>query len=653
MKVSKLTVGEKLFELSDTMYGICLEDMNWAIDGGLNANMVNNHSFDAQYFPKSALGSWMSLTKRAPRLKEDHLRYWHAEGLEMDSRVIDGAHPNSCYARISSARYGVLENKGFSGGKKQRKSCAMNFSQGAAYVFSCYVRNLDFEGKVLISAADENGRALTEPAVLPLSYEWERPELTLIAVRGGCGKLQITFDGAGRLDLDCVILRPEDVWGEKDPKYTEGHFRRDIVESLAALRPRFVRFPGGLLAEGAFAGNEYNWKNSVGPTLERVGMPNIWGLHIPDRGCFQSLQIGFYELFCLCEDLEAEPLPVLWDGASSRFFSKDCLDISSAEFEEKVVSNVLDLLEFALLKPSQSEWARLRAEMGHKAPFGLHMLAIGSENFGPAYQKVFELLRTEVNLKFPGVKLVMAADPLKKDRNFAALCKSVGDDSALILDEHYRRGRLWFRLSHRRFDAYPRGGAGLMLGEYAAALHYLPQKHNTFASALSEAAFLTGVERNADLVRMASYAPLLALSEGTVRRHSLLYFNPAHVLKTANYQVQELFSNHLGSFVPALSGKLPAGVCASVTEDESYLYLKLVNARHTSVGLECVLPFLRGSAVLYLYRSACGLKANRLSFKGEPEYKLALEEQRYEVFDGSLGMSLDRRCLAVIRIRKL
>ena len=653
MKITKIRVGEKKFDLSEAFYGVSLEDVNWACDGGLNANMVRNHSFDAFFLSPETTEASL-LAKKAPSYQYDYLRYWNTDGLTLRSFLEDGASPSSRYVRVTVQHWGTLENLGYNGGGLAADKPAMFVNEGDSYVFSCYIRNIDYEGSVRVCCEDASGEPLTELEEVPFSYDWTRRELSVTGVKSGCGKLCLDFDGAGRIDLDCVVFRPAKVWGAGDPKWTEGFFRRDLVESLARLKPRFLRFPAGRICEGLGGGNEYDWKHSVGRTVDRSGMPSLWGMRLSDRGAWQSLQLGFYEFFCLCEDLGMEPVPTVWAGLGTGKYSSFCLPADSAEFDERVTAGILDLLEFACAEEGAGEWSGLRAAMGHPAPFGLKYLSIGSSATGLAYREAFGRLQAKIAERYPAVRLILAAgtpgsDTCAENRAFAAQFAGV------LIDEHLRREPAELCRGREIFASCE--GPEVFLSEYSAHDPAVPVAANTFSSALAEAVFLTGCEQHADKVRMLSYAPLLALAGSAQLPHSMIVFNPEYVLKTANYQVQELFSAHVGSFVPEteILGKkdrLPKNVYCSVTEDEDRVYLKLVNAGLMPAGLQIDLPFTRGEAKLYLYRSLRGGRANSLRFDGEPKYALTLKEEDYSVFDGSLGMYLRGRTVMTVVIEK-
>ena len=366
-------------QASRNLYGIFFEDINYSCDGGINANMVNNYSFDGIFFSNEEL-----------KAVDDPLRYWGIDNGDFESGTVNPLHPNSRYGRIRVNERTVLTNLGFNGLKAHKEKCAMSIKQGHTYLFDCWIRADEFTGTIEVQVTDESGQPLTSSSSSEASDNgWKKFSCELSGTASGYGKLELQLKGTGTLDIDCVSLMDADYWHKDDPKWRYGKLRKDLIEALAGLKPTFMRFPGGCIVEGQLPGNEYNWKDTVGELYERKSNYNLWSEKVPDGGYNQSYQIGFYEYFCLCEDLGMKPLPTLSVGLNCQIRSMqrgeaECpnIPIDNEDFQKIIVDNYLDLIAFANGDPEKNEWAALRAKMGHPEPFGLDRIGIGNENYG-------------------------------------------------------------------------------------------------------------------------------------------------------------------------------------------------------------------------------------------------------------------------------
>lgn len=646
---------EKSYPISDHMYGIFLEDIGFGADGGLNANMVDNYSFDGVYMDPET-------NKRV----EDSLRYWEFEGANFQSENAFPVSHASKYAAVSVDGHAKLTNKGYNGRNKQKDQCAMSILAEADYTFSAWIRNNDYSGEILIKVADDKGMELTTCNSVPVSSkEWNYITIHVTGTANGYGKLLIEFTGKGTLYLDCISFYNSGVWHRDDPKWRHGKLRKDLVESLKELHPRFMRFPGGCIVEGMEPGNEYNWKNTVGELWERKSDFNLWSEKTPGGGYNQSFQIGFYEYFCLCEDLNMEPLPTLFAGLNCQIrkltykYKYDLIPEDSEEFQSCVVQNYLDLIEFATGAPKEGKWAALRAEMGHPEPFRLHMIGVGNENFLPDYRKRFEIISTKIHDKYPDIRLVMSAGvaPAKIFINPAWKYAKKHKEN-IIIDEHAYHSPKWFIKSEKRFDKYPRGTAKVYVGEFSAngllaGKKMTIQNSNWFESALGEAVFMTGLERNGDVVEMASYAPLLNLVGSEHWYTNLIDFNPGTVCPTINYWNQYLFFNYCGTKYIPVKGKLPEGMYVSVTADGENTFMKLVNVGNQDYDVEVEGDFAAGSEAekneLYSERQQA---QNRLSFTGTPENEV-LPKKSFSRLDGCcLHLKLKKNSIVAVKIMK-
>jgi alpha-L-arabinofuranosidase len=633
----------ELHDVSNMLFGIFLEDINFACDGGLNANMVSNSSFDGIYLSRKGYNVLTAFVFKAePHAVIDRLRYWILRGGKLESCHEDPVAENSWYAGVQLEGQCRLENRGFNGAKRHPAACAMSIQAGQEYEFSCWARSRNYQGSITVSVTDESGAALTANVQLTPTRQWQQSVLILSGTKTGCGKLVMQFEGKGAVELDGISLMSTDTWGRGDPKWSQGKLRRDLVEALRDLNPKFMRFPGGCIVEGNKPGNEYTWKDTVGPVINRKGKYNLWGAGLKDGGYHQSYQVGFYEFFLLCESLGMEPLPIVFAGLNCQFRSRAVLTTNSAEFQEKVVQNTLDLIEYANGNPKANQWAAVRAEAGHPEPFNLKYIGIGNENFGKDYMEKFDAVKKAVNARYPGIVCVMSAGPFPAGRNLAAawaVAKSKYLD--VRIDEHSYRYPGWFLKNHRRYDNYSRDGARVYLGEYAANFPFLGLKPNCFKTALAEAAFLTGVERNSDVVAMTSYAPLFSLCEGEQWAHNLINFNPAHVLLTANYFVQKMYSTTVGDKVVDMQGELPPRVYASATATRDRLIVKLVNTNRLPLQAQLHLEGIPdGQAKVEYLQSEDLNAANRMEFNGTPEYLVVPKEAEISVKNGSADLGL-------------
>jgi alpha-L-arabinofuranosidase len=653
-----------LHDVSPLLFGIFLEDINFACEGGLNANLINNHSFDGVYLNPQDM---MTLfTGGAPLVPVyDRLRYWHTSEGTLESRQDDPASSKSWYGRVRSDGQTRLENLGYNGGIEHAADPAMSIVADKDYVFSCWLRAVDYQGQISVFIADTAGQPLTTVGALSLSTQWQELHLRLAGSTTGYGKLVVTFDGVGAVDLDCISFYDADTWGKDDPKWSQGKLRRDLVEVLRPLKPAFLRFPGGSIVAGIAPGNEYRWKDSIGPLIERTPNWSMWGMSIPDGGYSQSLQVGFYEYFLLCEDLGAEPLPDVWAGLNVNLPggpTNVVAPVGGPEFQEQVVQNALDLIAYATGDPATNAWARLRAEAGHAAPFNLRYLEIGNENTGEEYLAAFEAVKAAIDAASPGITCVLSTGvSVRETVNMGPFGEvpNTGRDLALeralerfpdvLLDEHFYELPEWVLAKTSFYDSFPRGGAKVFLGEYAAnapSLRFPGRppaylKPNCFATALAEAAFLTGIERNSDVVALTCYAPLFALAERSQWEHCLITFNPAHVLKTANYHVQQMYVDNIGAQVVALEGELPEQVYASATASTDRLIVKLVNANAESVQATLQLAGIAGShATVTSLQADDPEAANELGFVGAPVEHIQPRTTEVAITDGSAVLEL-------------
>jgi alpha-L-arabinofuranosidase len=560
-------------DINPAMWGIFFEDINFGADGGLYAELVKNRSFE---FPDPMMG-W---SKISPSLARGRLSIH-------DNNPSNAANPH--YLRIDSeglAPFGV-SNEGFRG---------IGVRQGEAYNFSARIRRTDGTATLRIELYGADGTLLDSARLQEFSSNWKACYTVLHPKDTDAkAKLYVLVDGKGAFELDMVSLFPQKTW-----KNRPGGLRADMVQALADLKPGFMRFPGGCIVEGTQLSGRYQWKKTIGPVEERPLLINRWNyefLHRPAPDYFQSFGLGFFEFFQLCEDIGAQPLPIVNCGMACQFNSAELCPMDALDL---YIQDALDLVEFANGSVT-TEWGAKRAALGHPEPFNLKMMGVGNEQWGPQYIERYEKFSRALKRKYPGIALIAAAGPDPGDERFKFLWSKLRALNADIVDEHCYSQPAWFLANTHRYDAYDRDGPKVFMGEYAAqSVATLSTKNrNNLETAIAEAAYLTGLERNADVVRMASYAPLFAHVDAWQWTPDLIWVNNLAVLPTANYYVQQLFSRNRGDRVlptafkneasqSTSTAQHPAALFASATRDDATgeIILKVVNAANLETDAE-------------------------------------------------------------------
>jgi alpha-N-arabinofuranosidase len=505
-----------------TMWGIFFEDINFGADGGIYAELVKNRSFE---FATPLMG-W----------KEQKLN--NAQGAVL---IINRGEQltNPRFARFtvrSASGYGIT-NEGFRG---------MGITANQQYDLSLLARVTEGSTKLRIELVSANNQKLAETSISLSGNEWKKYTATLTATSTDPkAKLNIWFEGTGVVDADMISLFPKNTW-----KNRPGGLRADLVQLLADMKPGFLRFPGGCIVEGRELDTRYQWKKTIGAVDEREVIVNRWNTEFrhkltPDY--YQSFGLGFYEYFLLSEDIGAEPLPILNCGMACQFNTSEVVPIEGLD---PYIQDALDLIEFAN-GGTDTKWGKVRTQMGHPAPFNLKLLGVGNEQWGEQYIERYKLFAKAIKEKYPAVQLISSVGPNPDGPLFDYLDPTLRGLKADILDEHYYRAPDWFLKNARRYDNYDRNGPKIFAGEYAAQSKAVASADNinNWQCALSEAAFMTGLERNADVVHMASYAPLFAHAEGWQWTPDLIWFNNLQSYGTPNYYVQKLFSVNKGTHV--------------------------------------------------------------------------------------------------------
>ncbi len=544
--------------IQPTMWGVFYEDINFGADGGLYAELVKNRSFE---FPESLAG-------------------WHVPAADASgTRVIVQRDPqrhaaNAHFARVVSADgRAVLENEGFRG---------IGVKEGEVYDFSVDVRG----GAGLLVSAElvaPSGLVLASAEVSSgASTTWAKREVSLTPSHTEArARLRLVFSGRGEIDVDFVSLFPRNTW-----KNRKGGLRADMVQALADMKPGFFRFPGGCIVEGSRLELRYQWKKTIGPVEERELLINRWNAEFKHRAApdyYQSFGVGFFEYFLLCADIGAAPLPIINCGMACQFNSGELVPLDQLD---PFIQDALDLIEFAN-GPVTSEWGAKRAAMGHPEPFNLRHLGIGNEQWGPEYVERYARFAAVLREKHPEIQLVGAAGPSPEDERFHYLWKELPAHKVDIIDEHSYASPEWFFDQAKRYDYYDRNGPKVCMGEYAAHDRDIPfpPARNHWRAALAEAAFMTGMERNADVVHMAAYAPLFSHADAWQWAPDLIWVDNLSLVKTPSYHVQSLFALNRGDrVVPLQLGALSESEekrfygSAVLDEQKSEVVLKLVNA---------------------------------------------------------------------------
>lgn len=540
--------------ISPTMWGVFFEDINFGADGGLYAELVKNRSFE---FPNPMMG-W---SEWAPTGGAGSVAI-------RDQEPFSAANPH--YLRITStaeAGFGAA-NEGFRG---------IGVRQGENYLFSVQVRTTEGKAKSLrVELAGPDGKVLATARISGLTTDWQ-PQTASLAAVGTEAKahLNVILEGAGNADLDMVSLFPQHTW-----KNRPGGLRADLVQMLADLKPGFMRFPGGCIVEGHYLTNRYQWKNTLGPLDQRKLIMNRWNdefKHRPAPDYYQSFGLGFFEFFQLCEDLGAEPLPILNCGMACQFNSGELVPLDQLD---PYIQDALDLVEFANGAAS-TPWGARRAAAGHPAPFHLKLLGVGNEQWGPQYIERYVRFAKALHDRYPELQLISSAGPGPADQNFRFAWSCLRQLNADIIDEHCYAAPSWFLDNDSRYDRYDRKGPKVFMGEYAAQSSGTakPDNTNTLECALAEAAYMTGLERNADVVRMSSYAPLFGHVDGWQWTPNLIWCDNLRVYGTPNYFAQQLFSRNRGDRIlpTVLLGGKRFYASAVLDERAGEVILKVVN----------------------------------------------------------------------------
>lgn len=511
--------------IQPTMYGIFFEDINMAADGGVYAELVKNRSFE---FGTPMMG-WQESKK---------------DGGSGSLTVIDRAaerpeNPHILTLKKDGAKgfYGLI-NEGFRG---------MGIKKDETYSFSVMARQHP-GSKIALNVAlmDAAGKTIGSAALTPDSQDWKKYNVKFKASQTVLkGQFGVWAKNTGEIDLDMISLFPVHTW-----KNRPGGLRADLVQKLADLKPGFLRFPGGCIVEGRVLANRYQWKKSIGDIDRRENIINRWNTEFKHRlttDYYQTFGLGFMEYFMTAEDIGATPLPILNCGMACQYNSGELVPMDQLD---PYIKDALDLIEFAN-GGTNTAWGKLRAELGHPKPFNLKLMGVGNEQWGEQYIERWKIFTKAIKDKYPYMQLVSSVGPDPNGSKFDLLNTTFRGLNADILDEHYYRAPKWFLDNVKRYDDYDRKGPKIFAGEYAAQSisGANPDNKNSWKCAMSEAAFMTGLERNADVVTMASYAPLFAHVDAWQWTPDLIWFDNLKSYGTPNYYVQQLYSLNKGTDV--------------------------------------------------------------------------------------------------------
>lgn len=556
-------------QVQPEMWGVFFEDINMGADGGIYAELIKNRSFE---FYKPLMG-W---TVQGAKMKEGDL-------LVLNRKETHSNNPRFLHVNSTAAKRGDLSitNEGFKG---------IGVKKGLRYDFSVMYKQAGAGVKLHAELIDSTGKVLGSAVLSPelTNNQWQSQSVSFTANETvQKAKFNLWFEGEGQIDLDMISLFPGDTW-----KNRKGGLRADMVQMLADMKPGFIRFPGGCIVEGHELSTRYQWKKTIGPVESRELIVNRWNTefaHRPSPDYYQTFGLGFYEYFQLSEDIGAEALPILNCGMACQFNTAELVPLDELD---PYIQDALDLIEFAN-GDINSPWGKVRAEMGHPAPFNLKMMGIGNENWGPQYLERLALFTKALKSKYPEIRLINSSGTDPVGERFDLLNTSLRKMKADIIDEHYYRSPQWFLDNAKRYDSYDRNGSKVFAGEYAAQSISTtnPKNQNNWQCAIAEAAFMTGLERNAGVVHMASYAPLFANAEGWQWTPDMIWVDNLHVYGTPNYYVQQLYSLNKGTDVVSIlsNNKVIAGqdslyASAVIDRKKKEVIIKVINASATAIN---------------------------------------------------------------------
>lgn len=563
-------------DVSQDLYGLNLEDISYACDGGLVSNLVNNNSFEYKENPQTA---------------------WQFNNIEAVLSTSDAMNENNpSYETLTIDGKGIVKNLGFTElykyetytyNEKSANTGDMGFEENTNYNFSFYVKNINFDGTISVyldSKSNSSNIAQLDTHSVS-SRSWTKLSTKLKSEKTEDGALAIEFNGTGSIEIDFVSLIPQNSYGYGKDEWKYTTLRNDLVQAIKNLNPSFIKFPGDNASSGTNTTEMYSWKDTIGEPEQRRQTSNIWAN--PDNGNYynNSNAMGYHEYFQLCEDLGAKAIPSVSAGiAESNANEKtDALNIDSDEFRN-YVQDVLDLIEYANGDSTTTYWGSLRAANGHESPFNIEYLSIENRSSNVSYLQNFDAIKKAVNEKHPEITLLASCGKQSDGAEFDNAHSTINSNYRDAVSEEYCCSNDNYLYEHNdRYDSYDRDGAQVYVTGYSAIA---PKANGTItknlASAVEEASFMTAFERNSDIIRFTSYSPALAKINANSSPTALIWFDSNDIILTPSYYTQLLFSNNYGSkYINAsITGdKINDKIYQSVTVDDekNILYIKLVN----------------------------------------------------------------------------
>lgn len=624
--ISISTDVQKKKSISNLLLGIFYEDINYAADGGLYAELVQNRGFEYALSDKENRDkNWNSRTA------------WSVANTDVFLvDTVSPVHPNNKhYAVLNIEKTGVaLVNEGFNG---------IPVKAGEKYNLSLFARSPEKKGgRILVRLTGENGEVIGEVSTRAIGTGWQKLEAVITSTKTvDNARIELIPQQTGRVDLDMISLFPQ-----KTFKGRKNGLRADLAEVLADLKPRFVRFPGGCVAHGDGIGNMYRWENTIGPLETRKPQRNLWGYH-------QSAGLGYFEYFQFCKDIGAEPLPVVAAGVPCQNSAHHGCVIGGQqggipmEDMDEYIESVLNLIEYANGN-AKTEWGKKRAEAGHPEPFDLKYIGIGNEDLiSDVFVERFKMINDAINKKYPEITVIGTAGPFSEGSDYVEGWNLATEMGITLVDEHYYQPPGWYLNNQDYYDKYDRSKAKVYLGEYAA---HVPGRHNNLETALCEALHMINVERNGDIVEMTSYAPLLAKEGFTQWNPDLIYFNNTEVKPTVGYFVQRLFGHHSGNEYLASTiirrdnrEDVKKRIAASFVTDSKTgdLIIKLVNLLPVPVFSSIDLPGI----------DIAGSESDLIVMKGKLDDKTVRPEESTIMVSGQFEYELPAYSFSVIRVK--
>ena len=585
--VMDVNTGKNGAPIQNTMYGIFFEDINYGADGGLYGELIKNRSFE---FKQNLMG-WTTFGN--VNVKDDG-------PFERCPHYVELTYPGH------DDRRSGLQNEGFGG---------ISLKQGDSYRLSLWAKAPQGKSSIQVQLIDQitdnDPQDFVSQELKIKSDKWQKYEIILKSPKNDReASLRIMLNDKAPVCLEHISLFPVNTF-----KNRKNGMRADLAQALADLHPGVFRFPGGCIVEGADLDSRYQWKNTIGPVENRPINENRWQYVMKNRfspDYYQSYGLGFFEYFQLSEDIGAEPLPVLNVGMVCQFQNKEESAHVPVDELQPYIQDCLDLIEFAN-GDTTTTWGRKRAEMGHPAPFNLKYIAVGNEQWEDFYFKRLKPFVKAIREKYPDIKIIGTCGPSPEGKSYEHGWKAMREIGADLVDEHFYSSEEWFLNNAMRYDSYSRKGPKVFAGEYAC--HGVGKKWNHYETSLYEAAFMTGLERNADVVHMATYAPLFAHVKMWQWRPDLIWFDNTNMFKSVSYYVQQMYSCNKGTNVLKLTmnGKPVAGqkgqdglyATAAADNGDGSVIVKIVNTNKTAQSVSVNLKGISGEKTAKVTTLTC------------------------------------------------